>query len=231
MSTPTPERGESGFNVVDRARRIRKAVNGFLLRDMGMKANKRDLRNSSLGKYRRLSDDSLEFYVRLPAKPERHNMVEDTFVFIPDDASNSDSGGLKVYEIPGWILEKYRDELWKYAREISLKVKMANKIYAYYPDEYHQRRKLQNEAMGCCYALHEILLSLTEEDGQNFPISIKSVMPIIRMLEEEIEDIKNWRKKENHVLITCYKHEAERIRKGYNAFLKECIKNCRKRTA
>lgn len=225
MSVNESERGESGFNVMDRARRIRQEVKEFLLRDMGMKAGKRQLRNSSVGKYRRLEDGGLEFYARLPAKPERHNIVEDTFVFIPDDDSNSNSGGLKVYEIPGWIIEKYRDELWEYAREISIKVRRANKIYSYYPDEYHQRRKLQNEAMGACHALQEALLFLIED----FPTTTKAVMPIINMLQNELEDIKNWKKKENHVLINCYKHEAERIRKGYDKFVKECIKNISKR--
>lgn len=225
MSVAKPDRGDSGFHVEDRSRRIRKAVNEFLLRDMGMKANKRDIRNGSVGKYRRLEDGGLEFYVKLPKKPERHNIIEDTFVFIPDEASNSESGGMKVFEMPGWILEKYRDELWNYARKLSIKVREANKIYAYYPDEYHKRRNLQNEAISACHDLHETLLFLTED----FPVTLKAVTPIINMLEEEIRDIKGWKKKENAVLINCYKHEAERIRKGYDKFVKECVRNISKR--
>lgn len=225
MSVAKADRGKSNFEVEDRSRRIRKAIIDFLLRDMGMKANKRNIRNSSIGKYKRHEDGGIEFYARIPPKPERHNIIEDTFVFIPDGKSNSDSGGLQVYEIPGWILEKYRNELWHYAREISVNVRMANKIYAYYPDEYHHRRELQNKALSACHALHETLLFLSED----FPVTLKAITPIIKMLEEEIDGIRGWKKKENSVLIICYKHEAERMRKGYDKYIKECVKNLSKR--
>lgn len=60
VSVAKADRGKSNFEVEDRSRRIRKAIIDFLLRDMGMKANKRNIRNSSIGKYKRHEDGGID---------------------------------------------------------------------------------------------------------------------------------------------------------------------------
>lgn len=166
MSVDKLHRTESKFGVYDRARRIRNMVNDFLDRDFGIKVCKRDIRNAAVGKYRRLEDGSTEFYVRMPKQAEKHNRIEDYYIFLPVNGSTSEKGELMVREVPEWKLEKYRDELWENARHVSEDVRMANSIYAYYPTEYYERRKLQDMAVAHCFNLHDSLLEVAEAAKQ-----------------------------------------------------------------
>lgn len=166
MSVDKLHRTESKFGVYDRARRIRKMVNDFLDRDFGIKVCKRDIRNAAVGKYRRLEDGSTEFYVRMPKQAEKHSRIEDYYIFIPVNGSTSENGELMVREVPEWKLEKYRDELWENAKHIAEDVRRANSIYAYYPTEYYERRKLQDMAVAHCFNLHDSLLEVAEAAKQ-----------------------------------------------------------------
>lgn len=206
MSVDKLHRTESKFGVYDRARRIRNMVNDFLDRDFGIKVCKRDIRNAAVGKYRRLEDGSTEFYVRMPKQAEKHNRIEDYYIFLPVNGSTSEKGELMVREVPEWKLEKYRDELWENARHVCEDVRMANSIYAYYSDEYYERRKLQDMAVAHCFALHDSLLVVTED----LPVTLEKVQPIISELKKEIAAIKDWRKGENRVLTICLQHEEQR---------------------
>lgn len=206
MSVNKVDRGESKFDTYDQARRIREMVNDFLDRDFGIKASKREIRNASVGKYRRLEDGSTEFYVRMPKQPEKHNRIEDYYIFLPEDGSTNESGTLAVKEVSAWKLEKYRDELWENARKIAEYVREANSIYAYYPSEYFSRRDLQDQAIAACYALHDSLLVVTED----LPVTLEKIDPIIRLVKKEISSVREWRKGENGVLSICQKHEEQR---------------------
>lgn len=172
MSVDKLHRTESKFGVYDRARRIRKMVNDFLDRDFGIKVCKRDIRNAAVGKYRRLEDGSTEFYVRMPKQAEKHSRIEDYYIFMPVNGSTSENGELMVREIPEWKLEKYRDELWENAKHIAEDVRRANSIYAYYPTEYYERRKLQDMAVAHCFNLHDSLLEVAED----LPVTLEKVM-------------------------------------------------------
>ena len=194
MSVDKFHRTESKFGVYDRAWRIRKMVNDFLERDFGIKVCKRDIRNAAVGKYRRLEDGSTEFYVRMPKQAEKHNRIEDYYIFMPVNGSTSESGELMVREVPEWKLEKYRDELWENAKLIAKDVRMANSIYAYYPNEYYERRRLQDIAVAHCFTLHDSLLDISED----LPVTLEKVMPIIDEVEKEISAIKDWRKGDLH---------------------------------
>ena len=206
MSVNKVDRGESKFGTYDQARRIREMVNDFLDRDFGIKASRREIRNASVGKYRRLEDGSTEFYVRMPKQPEKHNRIEDYYIFLPEEGSTSESGTLTLKEVPAWKLEKYRDELWENARKVAECVRRANSIYAYYPSEYFERRDLQDQAIAACYALHDSLLVVTED----LPVTLEKIDPIIRLVKKEISAVREWRKGENGVLSICMKHEEQR---------------------
>lgn len=208
MSVDKLHRTESKFGVYDRARRIRKMVNDFLDRDFGIKVCKRDIRNAAVGKYRRLEDGSTEFYVRMPKQAEKHSRIEDYYIFMPVNGSTSENGELMVREIPEWKLEKYRDELWENAKHIAEDVRRANSIYAYYPTEYYERRKLQDMAVAHCFNLHDSLLEVAED----LPVTLEKVMPVIDEVKKEISAIKDWRKGENVVLQICMGHVEQRKR-------------------
>ena len=208
MSVDKLHRTESKFGVYDRARRIRKMVNDFLDRDFGIKVCKRDIRNAAVGKYRRLEDGSTEFYVRMPKQAEKHSRIEDYYIFMPVNGSTSENGELMVREVPEWKLEKYRDELWENAKHIAEDVRRANSIYAYYPTEYYERRKLQDMAVAHCFNLHDSLLEVAED----LPVTLEKVMPVIDEVKKEISAIKDWRKGENAVLQICMGHVEQRKR-------------------
>lgn len=70
---------------------------------------------------------------------------------------------------------KYRDELWENAKHIAEDVRRANSIYAYYPTEYYERRKLQDMAVAHCFNLHDSLLEVAED----LPVTLEKVMPVI----------------------------------------------------
>lgn len=206
MSVNEVDRGESSFGTYDRARKIRTMVNDFLDRDFGMKASYREIRDAAVGKYRRLEDGSTEFYVRMPKRSEKHNRIEDYYVFLPESGSTSDAGNLVLKEVPAWKIEYYRKELWENAKAVSAAVREANSIYAYYPSEYYARRDLQDIAVAKCFALHDSLLCVTED----FPVTLKNVDPIIQIVKKEISAIRDWRKGENCVLSICMQHEEQR---------------------
>ena len=154
-------------------------VNDFLDRDFGIKVCKRDIRNAAVGKYRRLEDGSTEFYVRMPKQAEKHSRIEDYYIFMPVNA-----------------------------KHIAEDVRRANSIYAYYPTEYYERRKLQDMAVAHCFNLHDSLLEVAED----LPVTLEKVMPVIDEVKKEISAIKDWRKGENAVLQICMGHVEQRKR-------------------
>ena len=69
----------------------------------------------------------------------------------------------------------------------------ANSIYATNLSELDERRKHQNEAIACCYKLFQeiqYIISIFNSD-------LNKLVPIIDMIEKEVDLLKGWRQSDN----------------------------------
>ena len=81
-------------------------------------------------------------------------------------------------------------------REFINNITQANTIYPKSESEFYLRRKYQWEAIANCYQL----LQAFQTAIRNLPVDVEKYMPYVKMIEEELQHLKNWKKADNKIL-------------------------------
>lgn len=99
------------------------------------------------------------------------------------------------YEYPEWLVDFERDKLVELLQTLVENITRANCIYVSKGNntEYELRRKYQDIAIGCCYALYAELQYIAE----SFRIDLKKLVPLLESIEKEVDLLKGWRQKDN----------------------------------
>ena len=99
-------------------------------------------------------------------------------------------------EYPLWLIEHYRDWIMKLLAELINNITIANTIYPaepYVDFETKLRRQYQQLAIANCYQLFQAL----QQAGRVLPVDFEKFMPYVKLVNEEIRLLKEWRKKGN----------------------------------
>lgn len=99
------------------------------------------------------------------------------------------------YEYPEWLVDFERDKLVELLQTLVENITRANCIYVSKGNytEYELRRKYQDIAIGCCYALYAELQYIAE----SFRIDLNKLVPLLESIEKEVDLLKGWRQKDN----------------------------------
>ena len=94
-----------------------------------------------------------------------------------------------------WLLNDERTEILHDARSAASCIEMANSIYITSIEEYNERRKYQNRAIGYYRCLKQELLYVVNCMPQK--INLNKYMRSVALIDQEIGLIRNWRKSDN----------------------------------
>ena len=99
------------------------------------------------------------------------------------------------YEYPEWLVDFERDKLVELLQTLVENITRANCIYVSKGNntECELRRKYQDIAIGCCYALYAELQYIAE----SFRIDLNKLVPLLESIEKEVDLLKGWRQKDN----------------------------------
>lgn len=129
--------------------------------------------------------------------------IKDTM--ITDDWSDSDKEMLEylinqyhreplVARDPQWFIDKLRDELINLLLELSGYISDGYKLQTpIILKEAEQKRLWQDQALGCC----EKIIQLLQYAGAVLPINLNTMIRFIPLIEQEEQLIKDWRKDSN----------------------------------
>lgn len=168
MSVLKRYRKKSKLEVYNNAIKLRKNITMLLLRDLGIKRTVRNMR---------IRTDNME----------------------PQDADLllgiTEKYGLTKFpgDYPEWLIEKLRDSIWDYLRDMMLNITRAYSIWATNESEMNERRLCQDRAVSCC----ESILKDLELAIEVLPIDVEKYMPYVEMITKEIALLKRWRKNDN----------------------------------
>lgn len=96
-------------------------------------------------------------------------------------------------DYPEWLIEKLRDSIWDYLRNLVQNITDAYTIFATNDSEREERRLHQDRAIANC----ENLLKEMELAIEVLPIDAEKYMPYVGMITKEISLLKGWRKADN----------------------------------
>lgn len=98
-------------------------------------------------------------------------------------------------EYPSWFIEYERDTISRILQELIENIIRANFLYVSKGNitEYELRRKYQDIAIGCCYALYQELQYIVSV----FDTDLNRFIPILESIEKEVDLLKGWRQSDN----------------------------------
>ena len=171
MSVIKSKRTLSDLEFYRNAIKLRKEITLLLLRDFGIKSKVR--------------------------KPETIINKMDT-----DDAENF-KNIMNKYELtyildeyPIWLIDKMRNNILNLLHSLVMNITQANTIYPTCEEEYYDRRKYQNHAIGNC----EQLLQEMQYIISIIPVNANKYLTYVDMIDEEIKLLKGWRKSDNKII-------------------------------
>lgn len=166
MSVPKSRRGESKFEVLIHATKLRKAVTLLLLRDLGIKKKIRD--------YRSVAD----------FEPDDKAVFENL-------AQKYDFKHTLIAEYPEWLINHFRETMINITTDMIKNITAANTIYVTNESEYNERRSYQTAAICNCenllQELQYVASLLCASDDMN---KYKSY---VEMTEKQIALLRAWR--------------------------------------
>ena len=171
MSEPSGLRDLSKMEFYKNAKRIRKNIDLWLIREFGIKKNPRSIRQVA----RDISEEEQSVINEIYAK----------YGVNPNKAYNS--------EYPEWYLEDEKKLIKKYCNMLIFYIVQANKLHPNYDFEWEQRRKNQNDAIGVVQNLYVEIDHIKEM----FDVSLKFTTDLMDALDREEDLIKGWRQSDN----------------------------------
>ena len=168
MSVLKSKRKQSKLEVYNHAVKMRKDLTMLLLRDLGTKRTVRNMRIRTDGMEPQDADLLLGI-------TEKYNLTK-----FPGD-------------YPEWLIEKLRDSIWNYLRDMMTNITRAYSIWAKNKAEADERRICQDRAIGCC----ESILKEMELAIEVLPVDVEKYMPYVESITKEIALLKGWRKNDN----------------------------------
>lgn len=150
---------------------LRKYLTNWLLRDFGMSRNTKSVNQVIKNideKDKKVIDDIFRKYDKTPNHEFRS-------------------------EYPEWFVTFERDVIIQILQEMVANITSANSIYATKDFEFDMRRKYQDEAIICCYKLYQELQYIISI----FNTDLNKFVPIIEMIEKEVDLLKGWRQSDN----------------------------------
>jgi hypothetical protein len=205
MGVKQVNRTKSEFLIFTNTNDILKQTRDLVLKDFGIKANVRTSPVCANGTWSKDKEGNITIAATLPKEKTGKKVVQDVFLLIPEGA-DPNNGSLKVAEFPEWMLDKFREEALNYALAIQATIRQANDINIYYPDEYHERRRLQTKAISLCDNLVDLLTLMID----CIPVSVNKISPLVRLIMDEKRLITAWKKGENKKLVLAMQNEENR---------------------
>lgn len=92
-----------------------------------------------------------------------------------------------------WYIAEEREEVLSILRKLMADITMANSLYPASAQEYYERRRYQDEAIGCCYRLFQELQYIID----TLPVDVNRYMRFADSIQKEIVLLKGWRKSDN----------------------------------
>ena len=172
MSVPKYKRSKSSVDFFYNLYQLNDKLTLLLIKDFGIKRVTRDIKTISY-----------------TAKMEQKD--RETFI----DLCNRYGIDIEA-EYPLWLIEYYRERLLDIMARLIDHVTQANSIYATTITEFEFRRKYQWLAIGECYQL----LQLFQTVIRNLPVDVEKFMPFVKMISDELEALKAWKKSDNRIL-------------------------------
>lgn len=195
MSVQEPNRKPSSFGVRDNAKILCNKIIVMVYSNFGIEVKEEA---DAVGKWKRNENDEIEISATV-----RSNKVDITGTSLIIEFERDGVVYLKSYKT--WLIKHYKEEIWKYAQELSYHIRVANTINPILVREYEERRLHQDKAMACC--LH--LLDLLDQTKEILHVKLSKVNPIIDLLHSERRMIQEWRKSDYNKLNGCLKHEKK----------------------
>lgn len=104
-----------------------------------------------------------------------------------------------------WLLEHYRNTMLNIMTELIKNISHAHTMYPNSVYEFNIRRQYQTDAISNCYDLkHTLQLAINI-----FPVNLKKYIPYVKLIDEEIDYLKNWRKDSNKFKKACYDNDEK----------------------
>ena len=97
-----------------------------------------------------------------------------------------------------WLLNDTRTAVLQYARNAAASIEMANSIYISSKEEYTERRKYQNRAIGYYKSLIQELRYIVA--AMPTKINLNKYMRSIELIDKEIGLIRQWKRSDNKIL-------------------------------
>ena len=172
MAVPKSKRGESKFEVLIHAIKLRREVTLLLLRDFGIKRKIRDYKITA-----EFSESDEKVFNELAEKYDfKHTLTA-------------------IY--PEWLINHFRGNVMTITSDIVRNVISANTIFVTSESEYDERRNYQTRAIcGCENLLQELqyIISLlcSNVDENKFT-------RYVEMTEKQIALLRAWRKADNKI--------------------------------
>lgn len=171
MSEPSGLRDLSKMEFYKNAKRIRKNIDLWLIREFGIKKNSRSIKQVA----KNISEEDQSVINEICAK----------YAVNPNKSYNS--------EYPEWYMEDEKKLIKSYCNKLIYYIVQANKLHPYFDFEWQQRRMNQNNAIGVVQNLYVEIDHIKEM----FDVSLKFTTDLMDALDREEDLIKGWRQSDN----------------------------------
>lgn len=168
MSVPMYKRKESSAEFLNTYKSIAKETYAIVMRDLGVK--KKTYSIKFLFQVYNVEEIDKETINRIA---EKYGMTE----------VESEKYGI-------WIIEHWKDSLMEATRRLGIELELANNIYITIDDEYIERRRHWNNAIGWCHVLKNTLREIIE----CLNVKVGAYEILIGRLWKEISLLKGLRK-------------------------------------
>ena len=150
---------------------LRKDITNWMLRNFGIKRNARSITQ-----------------VIKNIDKEDQKVIDNIFAKYDKTQNNQFQS-----EYPEWFINSQREHMMRILQDMMDEITSANSIYATNLSEFDERRNHQNEAIACCYKLFQEIQYIISI----FNTDLNKLVPIIDMIEKEVDLLKGWRQSDN----------------------------------
>lgn len=172
MAVPKYKRGESKFEVLIHAIKLRREFTLLLLRDFGIKTKIRD--------YKAIANFTEEDRAVFNALGEKYGFNKTLTALYPE-----------------WLVEHFRENIIKLLSELIQNITSANTIFVTNESEYAERRNYQNKAICSCECLLQEMQYIISILCVN--VDINKYTRYTELVEKEIALLRAWRKADNKI--------------------------------
>ena len=195
MTVRKPQRTTSTFEVRDNATQLCNRIIVLSYSNFGIEIKEE---SDDVGEWKLTEDKNIDIHAAVKTnKPD----VSGASLIL--EFERNGKVFLKSYKT--WLIAHYKEELWKYAQDLSYHIRAANTINPILKREYEERRLHQDYAMACC--MH--LLDLLTQTKEILHVKATHVDSIIDLLHSERRLIHEWRKSDYKKLSGCLKREKK----------------------